>query len=236
MNILGDDIGLKLGTNTLSTMAHILNMGVDSIIERCFFMNKFGDTLEETISMLNLVFCGSSNSFYPLKEVSLVDNIFSPDIDEYPFDGAEVRENICIEACDKNVFSTSFVDTIFELGENSDAYSETYANYLMYKAYMTYNMYGLVIDFVMEFDDRIIPYIKKDDNFSYIPFSLSLNSWWDNICNREVQKIKNSEGAKREFTVPWIKPIIAVSPNLDYVASDIRLVDMAPILFNEDNE
>lgn len=235
MEGLRDTLATDILVYTLETVQNIINApGDNSIILKTMMLKHFCDNLEERIKQIDLVYCPSSNTFHGIIGVNA--NEASITINEnHRYKHENVRETILNVGEEMGMIHPdlmSWMKASIEYGFGT--FRQVYADYMMYKLYYSHVIYDLLLGFVFDSVGITLPFINPNDPDAYIFLSLNMNSWWDSIANHSAEKIKDE--LTGEIKIPWIKPTIAVKPNLSFKFSDINIIDMSPVFAPYDKE
>lgn len=237
MNELSDSLCMDLILYGIETMTYILDSsGKGSIIIKTILLEDFEHRLENIIKKMDLVYCPSTNSFHSILEIDILDKSITID-ENKKYNPESVKNSILVSGVNVGIIDKSFMETVNDLIDtNKNGFGEIYGNYIMYKAYVSHIIYEIILSYIMESPETFIPYINSNEDFAYITLSINMNSWWDQIANKRAEKIRDTTSLEEKYTILWIRPTIAVKPDMSFKISNIALVDMAPILLNNGAE
>lgn len=228
MEGIKDTLATDLLKWTMDTISGILNSpGDNSIIIKSMMMNSFSTQLEERMKEINLVYTPSTNTFCGILEVDVAN--YSITIDENrQYAHTHIRDQILSSGEKFGIISSDLSGWMRDTNNCEFGCSrQIYADYMMYKLYVSHIFYDLLLGFVFETPGITIPYINPHDPDAYVFLSLNMNRWWDSIANRHIEKLCQSDTG--DTMIPWIKPTIIVRPDLSFKFYDINIIDMTPV-------
>lgn len=198
--------------------------------EKKDIMDSFESKFNSYISMLNIAWMPTSNTFRPILDVNTKNKNITID-SENPYNQIIVAHNIL--EWGNGFFSRKLLDTldslVYNLRDDPISNEAILSNYLIYMSYMGDALFDFILEFLFHDVEKTLPWINPNDSMAYIFLSYLLNSSWNHVVNRDAICIVDLDNIK----TLWLKPTIAVYPDLKIVVKNLDLVDMSSVLMKK---
>lgn len=196
--------------------------------EKKNLMQRFESELKHHVSRLNIAWVPNTLSFHPILDIDAKNRTITVDTDN-PYDATNVRFEL-IDWGNK-YFRDNLLLTINHLFERRsiDSNITTLLDYILFMSYIGAVTFNFILSFLL-YDARLLQ-LNTIDSMAYIFLSYQVNLFWNHIVNKNSITIMHEDGYQ---IIPWIKPTIAVHPDLRILIRHIDINDMSSILITNE--